>query len=448
MPSAVLKHIAVAAFGLGTWLSINSVFVQLPLFVNVVPEQWNLSTYIVLIVQISCFFPLIYGYFDWKYRHKNDWCSRNRTILIPAMLLMAAGGLIMAAFVYDKPCTVAGGKHSYLLFVAFFIMSMPCTVSDVMFMPYITRFNGTHIVTTFFVGMGLSALVPSAVSLVQGYNVQLNGTAPNGWGPTDGCGLLFGARSFLVFMAAFYGVSFLGFLLLAKQDVKIEPDISTEKHPQKVCDGEISVCIKANGNNTDDIFQSSFEKNSVIIVEKSPEKTGKEMDNYSELKPLHWRLFLMISLVLGALQNSVVPVILPFAMQPYGQNVCDDQRMYHVATSLYVMVNPIFCFLQFFIEFRTVTIFAIWTLFNVAMVMFTFVCALLSFDLSGLGPILCVIFSLASGFISWERTAVAHILRNNSSEAGLFWCGAFTQIGSFLGALLMFLLSNVAHIFE
>lgn len=57
-------------------------------------------------------------------------------------------------------------------------------------------------------------------------------------------------------------------------------------------------------------------------------------------------------------------------------------------------------------------------------------------------------FALTSGFISWERTAAAHVLRETSSARGLFWCGAFTQIGSFIGALLMFLLSNVAHVFQ
>ena len=30
----IARHVAVAAFGMGSWLSVNSVFVQLPLFVN------------------------------------------------------------------------------------------------------------------------------------------------------------------------------------------------------------------------------------------------------------------------------------------------------------------------------------------------------------------------------------------------------------------------------
>lgn len=47
-------------------------------------------------------------------------------------------------------------------------MSIPCTTSDVLFMPYITKLENTKYVATFFIGMGLSALVPSAASLIQG----------------------------------------------------------------------------------------------------------------------------------------------------------------------------------------------------------------------------------------------------------------------------------------
>ena len=66
--------------------------------------------------------------------------------------------------------------------------------------------------------------------------------------------------------------------------------------------------------------------------------------------------------------------------------------MYHLASSLYVMINPIFCFFQFFVAFRHMTIFVLWTFFNFALVTFAFVCALLSVKLDGIGPILCVSF--------------------------------------------------------
>ncbi len=57
----VFAHLLICGFGLGTWLSINAVYVQLPLFVDYVPEGWNLASYMVIIIQLSCIVPLIYG---------------------------------------------------------------------------------------------------------------------------------------------------------------------------------------------------------------------------------------------------------------------------------------------------------------------------------------------------------------------------------------------------
>ena len=41
LQTAVLNHIAIAVFGMGTWLSVNAAFVQLPLFVNVVCAKFR-----------------------------------------------------------------------------------------------------------------------------------------------------------------------------------------------------------------------------------------------------------------------------------------------------------------------------------------------------------------------------------------------------------------------
>ncbi|VDM46566.1 unnamed protein product [Toxocara canis] len=368
-----IQHIAVAAFGMGSWLSVNAVFVQLPLMVYVVPEGYDLATYIVLIVQIACIFPLVYGIIDAKMATVQLWNKYSHAILIPIMLIMSGAGLLMAAFVYDHPAVTSSSKHSYWLFVAFFIMSIPCTTSDVLFMPYITKLESTKYVATFFIGMGLSALIPSAVSLIQGANANLNGSAANPWGSTEG-GVLFGPRAFLVLMAVLCCFSLIGFLVLLKQTSG-----TTEKNVSRVVfrAPSVSICSVDNG---------TVEKSGIRAYSVAESKASVGSETISSFS---WYILLSISLLLGAVQNSVVPVILPYATQPYGQNVKIGPYNY-----------------------------------------------------------LYVIFALSAGFISWERAAIAHVLRETSSGRGLFWCGAFTQIGSFIGALLMFLLSNVAHIFR
>ena len=60
----------------------------------------------------------------------------------------------------------------------------------------------------------------------------------------------------------------------------------------------------------------------------------------------------------------------------------------------------------------------------------------------------CFIFQVLSwiiygGLFSYVKISIAGICRQTSNSA-LFWCGAVTQIGSAFGALLMFILVNVA----
>lgn len=47
-------------FGLGTWVGVNGIYVQLPLLVKTAPEGWSLSTYMVIVVQFANLGPILY----------------------------------------------------------------------------------------------------------------------------------------------------------------------------------------------------------------------------------------------------------------------------------------------------------------------------------------------------------------------------------------------------
>uniref|UniRef100_A0A914WPZ1 Riboflavin transporter n=1 Tax=Plectus sambesii TaxID=2011161 RepID=A0A914WPZ1_9BILA len=56
----------------------------------------------------------------------------------------------------------------------------------------------------------------------------------------------------------------------------------------------------------------------------------------------------------------------------------------------------------------------------------------------------------ALGIQAYLRTSMAGMLREGAegSESRLFWCGVFTQLGSFVGAVLIFPLVSVYHLFQ
>lgn len=43
----------VSLYGLGSWIVVNGLWVELPLLVNVLPEGWNLPAYLIIIIQVS-----------------------------------------------------------------------------------------------------------------------------------------------------------------------------------------------------------------------------------------------------------------------------------------------------------------------------------------------------------------------------------------------------------
>ena len=49
-----LVYVLVMLFGISSWIDINGIFVELPLMVNVLPEGWDLPSYISLIIQVCC----------------------------------------------------------------------------------------------------------------------------------------------------------------------------------------------------------------------------------------------------------------------------------------------------------------------------------------------------------------------------------------------------------
>ena len=54
-----LMHVLVILFGIGAWVAINGVFVELPILVNELPEGWNLPSYLVIIIQAANIGPLV-----------------------------------------------------------------------------------------------------------------------------------------------------------------------------------------------------------------------------------------------------------------------------------------------------------------------------------------------------------------------------------------------------
>jgi riboflavin transporter 2 len=149
-----------------------------------------------------------------------------------------------------------------------------------------------------------------------------------------------------------------------------------------------------------------------------------------------------------ALTNGVLPAIQTYSCLPYGN------LAYHFAITLASMSNPIACFFAFFFSpnahKRSLPIVIIFGLLCGIYIIITAIYSPnppLVNNVSGKVLIVMVWICFTSLF-SYAKACIAHTLRNVSKgHKALFICGVFTQIGSAIGSIIMFILVNYTHIF-
>ncbi|GMT19025.1 hypothetical protein PFISCL1PPCAC_10322, partial [Pristionchus fissidentatus] len=377
MDSQWLFHLLVLLFGMSAWLSIDSIYVQLPILSLSAPESWNLASYIVVIIQISCIFPFIYSIVRHFRRDITEWIE---VPLIFTLLILDIIGLLLSTFTYRMVVPIGDSLHSVWLLLSILILCIPCTMADVVFMPLIGRLGSPKLITTFYIGMGLGALLPSALSFAQGINGQ-TWNFPYPVFIYIICGLVF------VSLAAYIGIL---------------------------------------------IFERRLERKRSLSQSTT---VPREID--SSLRSIIFPI--TVSLVASSLQNAVIPAILPYATQPF------ETTVYSLSTNLFVLTNPIFCFIQHFYSFSSSVHLSLLSIVAAIPTLFILVLSIVPIQIPSV--LLPISAAFSAGFLSLLRTAAASRLAHSSNPKALFICGFATQFGSFIGAVTIFILANLFHIF-
>uniref|UniRef100_A0ABD2WNV3 Riboflavin transporter n=3 Tax=Trichogramma TaxID=7490 RepID=A0ABD2WNV3_9HYME len=60
----IIVDVLALLFGLGAWVGINGIYVQLPLLVPELPENWKLPSHMVLMVQFANLGPILYTLYN------------------------------------------------------------------------------------------------------------------------------------------------------------------------------------------------------------------------------------------------------------------------------------------------------------------------------------------------------------------------------------------------
>ena len=317
-------YLLVCLFGIGSWIAVNGIWVELPLLVNHAPEKWSLPSYLAVITQLANVGPVIYS--------AGNYLAPKKVHEKPVILLITTTGAIscaMLAVFWDAKSKIEGVEHSVALFVLTFTLALVDCTSSVVFLTFMALFPTSYI-SALFVGETFSGMLPAFVALSQGIGKEkacqngslntnhsrsnmgiegANGTRTMWSAPNFGPDVFF---FFLCGMMLVCSFSFLGLNYLPvakKQHVKIRSASgkNIEEGEQPLIDGDtISARDSKSYNSIDTPPTLQFSA------------TSNKSNNVSRCTIRHIVYLLVIQAWINCLSNGVLTSIQSYATEPYG----------------------------------------------------------------------------------------------------------------------------------
>nr|XP_046272848.1 solute carrier family 52, riboflavin transporter, member 2-like [Scatophagus argus] len=422
--SAAVTHGLIALFAMGSWISVNSLWVELPVVVSVLPEGWNLPAYLSVLIAFGNLGPIAVTITH----HCAPGRLNERLVIHCIQLLAVLSSALLAAF-WSYTVAVAGEERSLAFFLLTFVLSLVCCTSNVTFLPFMFRYPPQYI-RTFFIGQGFSALFPCVVALGQGVG-KVECKSVNGTIQPEYLEENFPAHSFFGFLCVMLSVSSLSFWALTRRPTESQeaarPEESDEAATAK--SGEETHPLQSGG--------TPVSEQAVQVEEQRPAQTFWTQRNI---------YLLSLLAVSNALTNGVLPSVQSFSCLPY------STMAFHLSVVLGNIANPLACFLAMFVVLRSSAGLGFLSLGGGVFAAYLMALAALSpcpplRGSPGVGVALVVIsWIVFTGLFSYVKVVIGTFL-HEAGHAGLLWCGISIQAGSLIGAFTMFPLVNVYHVF-
>lgn len=288
----ILLDVLMVCWGLGTWLGVNGLYVQLPLLVERLPEGWALPSSMTVAIQLANVGLVAYIVIRRLLPRAPD------APYIYLALTVGTAALYLNSFLYTKTVSISGTERSLsFLALTFFAALVGCT-SSVLFYPYLRHFRDIYL-ATYLVGEGLSGFIPSILALIQGVGGEPNcvlspdnSTVTAVYPPAR-----FSSTVFMILLGTLSALSLVSFAVMDN------------------CSA----------------FLSERVKESAVAKE---EEATTEHESIFQRK---WFSVLLLMACLNALMNGALPSVQTYSCMPYGASA------YHLAVTLGAMANPTAC---------------------------------------------------------------------------------------------------------
>ncbi len=159
---SVPVFILVAIFNLGAYIDMNSIWPEFPLLVNRLPEGWDIPSYNIFISHTCKLGLIVFVAVKTKLGDRlPEWP------LVYVVILAGGAMVLMLAFSWHVTVDIGGKETSICFFVASALIATIDSAASSIFLPYMAQFKAQYI-SAFFIGEGLSQIIPAALSLAQG----------------------------------------------------------------------------------------------------------------------------------------------------------------------------------------------------------------------------------------------------------------------------------------
>ncbi|KAK3601662.1 hypothetical protein CHS0354_038225 [Potamilus streckersoni] len=460
----ILVYIIVCIFGIGSWIAVNGLWVELPILVDQLPEGWNLPSYMTIIIQIANIGPLVFTIANVLAPQK----VKEKTVVY-IIIIIGAAACMLLAFFWKETSHVFGSLHSTaLLILQLFLALVDCT-SSVVFLPFMAVFKPQYM-TAYFIGEGFSGLLPSLVAFGQSVgqleciNVSVINTTTNQSEYQLKAHYLqpnFTVQDFFFFLFAMMVSSGIAFVLLnylpwcKREHVQIQEFSEKEVSSDTFANSSYELEGRES-NSTQQFIDPSSVPDERTYIRKGFKRQNLEInqDSYRVVndygvKQMSWKEYAYFLVLVGwinALTNGVLPSIQSYAEIPYGTN------SYHLAVTLGNIANPVACFVTFLVPVKSTTILGMLSVLGTVISVYIISLAAYSPDPPLVGTIEGSILAVAAWVViylllTFVKVTIATLFRFEGRKA-LLWCGAVTQVGSAIGAAVMFVIVNVYALFQ
>eukprot|EP00061_Rhincodon_typus_P010036 g34007.t1 len=346
-------HILACVFGTGSWVAINGLWVELPLIVNVLPEGWDLPSYLTVIIQLANVGPLFV-----TLMHKFAPGKMKEIVAIYIIVSIGILASLLMVFFWKETTSLAHTPRSTaFLTLAFFLSLVDCT-SSVTFLPFMMRLP-TKYMTTYFIGEGLSGFIPGLVALGQGSGMTkcvniskpVNVTTGNFTEEVHGHQIEtqylpanFSTETFLAFLTVMMIFCLLAFVFLTRVPHKMfhKDQVSNDVSHVSATELELNKYISERPADTQSFSLHDLGKaiDKAKLAAKTQSVALSTFTKYSK----HQLLFIYLLVVwVNSLTNGFLPSVQTYSCLPYG-NIA-----YHLSAALGSMANPGACVIALFV---------------------------------------------------------------------------------------------------